>query len=92
MKLYNQIKTLDPAEVRKKISFLLQEDMPNGDITTQLVINKNQRGKYILRARENMVFCGGPIIINSFSKQVKVSILVQEGSHAKKNTDLAILD
>ena len=92
MKLYNQIKTLDPAEVRKKISFLLQEDMPNGDITTQLVINKNQRGKYILRARENMVFCGGPIIINSFSKQVKVSILVQEGSHVKKHTDLATLD
>jgi len=89
MLLYNQITSLDKTQLKKTLSRLLKEDMPRGDPTTQAVILKNKTGQYILRSRENMVFCGGPIIQSAFSKSVKVNLLVEDGQKIKANVDIA---
>ena len=76
MLLYNQITSLDSKKLKKTMSQFLKEDNPTGDPTTQNIISFNQIGEYVFRARENMVFCGGPIIQSTFSKQVTVKLLV----------------
>ena len=91
MLLYNQITSLDSKELKKTISQLLKEDTPKGDPTTQNIISFNQTGEYVFRARENMIFCGGPIIKNAFSKQVVVKLLVKEGQYIKKGDDLGTI-
>ena len=74
------------------MSSLLREDAPSGDPTTQTVISPNQKGKYILRSREALVFCGGPIIQNTFSKSIKIKLLVKDGQEVRAGADLATID
>jgi nicotinate-nucleotide pyrophosphorylase (carboxylating) len=89
MLLYNQITSLDKTQLRKTMTLFLKEDLPRGDLTTQTVVLKNQIGKYVLRSRENMVFCGGPTIQSAFSKSVKVKLLVKDGQRIGANVDIA---
>ena len=91
MLLYNQITSLDSKKLKKIMSQLLKEDIPKGDLTTQNIISFNQTGEYVFRARDNMIFCGGPIIQNTFSKQVVVKLLVKEGQYIKKGDDLGTI-
>jgi nicotinate-nucleotide pyrophosphorylase (carboxylating) len=91
MLLYNQITSLDSKKLKKIMSQLLKEDIPKGDPTTQNIISFNQTGEYVFRARENIIFCGGPIIQNTFSKQVVVKLLVKEGQYIKKGDDLGTI-
>jgi len=91
MLLYKQITSLDSTKLKKTMDKLLKEDIPNGDVTTQSIISLNQTGEYVFRAREKIVFCGGPIIQNAFSKQVQVKLLAKEGQHIKKSDNLAII-
>ena len=79
MLLYNQITSLDKIKLRKTMQLLLKEDVPCGDPTTEAIIPPNQTGRYILRSREELIFCGGPIIESTFSKLVTVRLLVKEG-------------
>ena len=89
MLLYDQITSLDPANLKEMMDGFLKEDIPRGDPTTQNTIALNQTGEYVFRAREKIVFCGGPIIQNAFSEKVKVNLLVKEGQDLKKGDDLA---
>jgi len=91
MLLYNQITSLNSKKLKKIMSQFLKEDIPKGDPTTQNIISLNQRGEYVFRARDNMIFCGGPIIQNTFSKQVVVKLLVKEGQYIKKGDDLGTI-
>ena len=91
MLLYDQITHLNKEIVEKTMKTLLKEDIPKGDSTTEIVIKNNETGRYVFRAREEMVFCGGTIIQNTFSKKVEVEILVQEGDNISSNTDIAII-
>ena len=89
MLLYKQIKQIKDKEVIKTLSRLLKEDTPGGDPTTQALISKKDTGKYVIRSRENIVFCGTAIIKNAFSKEIKTKIHVKNGDHIKPNQEIA---
>ena len=89
MLLYKQIKNINKDFVKKTLSRLLKEDTPKGDSTTLAVITKKEKGRYVIRAREEIVFCGATIINSAFSSAVKTTISVKEGDHLKANTDIA---
>ena len=91
MLLYNQITLLNKTTLKKTLNNLLKEDIPKGDPTTQIVISKHQKGKYILKSRETMVFCGGPIIKNAFSKAISTKLLIKDGRKINSNTNIAII-
>jgi len=91
MLLYNQITSLDPQQTKETMRRLLKEDIPKGDPTTQVIINANQKEKYVFRSRQEMIFCGGPIIQNAFSQSVQTKLLIKEGDQVIKNTDIAIV-
>ena len=92
MLLYNQITSLDKIKLRKTMQLLLKEDVPSGDPTTEAIIPPNQKGRYVLRSREELIFCGGPIIESTFSKLVTARLLVKEGQKVNAGTDLAIIN
>ena len=74
MLLYKQIKKINKEYVKRILSSLLKEDTPNGDPTTTTTISKKEKGKYVIRAREKMVFCGSTIIKNAFTRAVKIKM------------------
>ncbi len=92
MLLYKQIKTINKEFARKKLSKLLKEDIPNGDPTTLAVIKKNETGKYILSAREEIIFSGSVIIKNIFSNKVNIKMHVKDGDKLGADTKIAQID
>ena len=92
MLLYNQITDLNKTTIKTTMRLFLKEDIPQRDITTELVIKKNQTGRYVFRTREKMVFCGGPIIKNTFSKAVRVDLLIKDGTALQPKRDIAIVE
>ncbi len=89
MLLYKQIKKINKEYVKRTLSSLLKEDVPNGDPTTTTTISKKEKGKYVIRAREKMVFCGSTIIKNAFTRAVKIKMDTQDGDPLKANTEIA---
>ncbi len=89
MLLYKQINKINKDFVKKTLSKLLKEDIPAGDLTTLTVIPKTDKGKYVVRTREEIVFCGSTILKNIFSKAVKTTMSVKEGDKLKPNTNIA---
>ena len=76
MLLYKQIKKINKEVIKKTLSRLLKEDTPKGDLTTLLVVAKKEKGKYVIRAREEIVFCGATIITNAFSSNENADSLL----------------
>ena len=91
MLLYQQIKKISPKEAKPLLENFLKEDGANKDITSNMLINKKKTGAVSINAREEMVFCGTPIIQNIFSKKVKTKMMCKEGDQLKKSTTIAEL-
>jgi len=91
MLLYNQIKSLDANQLQELMSTFLKEDIPGGDPTTEIIFSNSQKGEYVFRAREAMIFCGGPIIQSSFSKNIKIKLFIKDGDSVNKGDDLALI-
>ena len=89
MLLYKQIKKINKEYAKRTLSGLLKEDVPNGDPTTTTTISKKEKGKYVIREREKMVFCGSTIIKNAFTRAVKIKMDTQDGDPLKANTEIA---
>ena len=89
MLLYKQITSLDDNKIKNLLLRLLKEDIPTKDLTTDAAIPKNKKGKYTIRSREKMIFCGGPVIKNAFSKKVQTNILVRDGANIQAGVDIA---
>ena len=74
-------------ELRSLLKKALREDAGTGDITTQTLIPRDQRGEAWIVAKETGVFSGGPVAKEVFrlrDKRLRVSLLVSEGSRIKK--------
>lgn len=70
----------------------LREDAPNGDITTEYTVNKNEviSGRFIAKA--DGVICGLPIMTRTFELiggMVELDISVNEGDFVKKGEVIA---
>ena len=89
--LYKQIKSLDPQQVSKKLEVFLKEDLPSGDATTENVVLVDIKEAFAIKAREQMVFCGNPIIENIFSSDVKIKKMVKDGQGLLSGETIAIL-
>ena len=89
MLLYKQIKKINKEYVKRTLNNLLKEDAPNGDPTTTTTVSKKEKGKYVIRSREKMVFCGSTIIKNAFTGAVKINMATQDGDPLKANTEIA---
>lgn len=76
---YPQYTELPEDYVKNKIQEFLQEDAPNGDITSILTIEEHETTTAELLAEEEIIFVGEKIIKHFFSPQVQVELFAKDG-------------
>ena len=69
---YTQHNTLEVNEIVKKINDFIDEDIPNGDITTNLTVNDNISIQADIVAMDDMIFAGEQIIPHCFNANIEV--------------------
>jgi nicotinate-nucleotide pyrophosphorylase (carboxylating) len=73
--------------LRRVIQTALNEDIGKGDITSNLLIPNQQIAEVVFRARENLIFCGLPVLEEMF-RGMSNRALVKEGQECQKDQDL----
>jgi nicotinate-nucleotide pyrophosphorylase (carboxylating) len=76
------------------VKLALAEDVGRGDITTKAIIQKDQRTKAVLTAKEDGVICGQAIAAEVFrhvDQRIKYAAKVKDGSLVKKGKVIAIV-
>ncbi|MBC8312217.1 MAG: carboxylating nicotinate-nucleotide diphosphorylase [Candidatus Marinimicrobia bacterium] len=76
---YPQFKKLDAEYVLSRIKFFLEEDIPDGDKTTQGTVPHNEKITAEIQAVESLVFSGGEVIPHCFDDDSGVSLHVSDG-------------
>ena len=74
--------------INKIVSEAIQEDIPNGDVTSLVLIDQKTNVSANIKAKENGVLCGSFIakqVFKKIDKTLQVILAKQEGSFIKKN-------
>ncbi|MEW5842101.1 MAG: carboxylating nicotinate-nucleotide diphosphorylase [Bacteroidota bacterium] len=83
---------LDKKEIDKIISSALTEDVGSGDVTTNLIVSKNEKSRASFYAKENGVIAGLTVAKSVFTKLDKKSVwksFVKEGDRVNAGTRIA---
>ena len=78
----------------KIIDLALMEDSPHGDITSESIFEENQVKKLIIRAEEEMVYCGNFVVsrlVRKVDQTIKVAFLTEDGTGISKNSIIMVL-
>lgn len=86
---YDQLTELDPVWVRAQIKNFIQEDMPDGDVTTEATIQFPNSVTAKVIAREDFMFCGEQVLTCCFPGSCIVALEVHDGEMVKKTQPLA---
>jgi nicotinate-nucleotide pyrophosphorylase (carboxylating) len=79
------MKLLKIKEVRPLIKLAIQEDLGEGDMTSELLFGDDVIDKADIISREEIVVCGMPIIrevLQKYDRRLKLKVLVNDGQHA----------
>lgn len=82
----------DTPALRALIDLALQEDVGVGDAATLATVGPTQRGLAVVRAKDDVIFCGGPVfaaVVRRVDPSVQVELLAAEGAHLR-SSDVAI--
>ncbi len=84
---------MNRLEVKKKIEQFLLEDVGSGDLSTDLVFDKDVYGKGIYTAKEEGIICGLDMIALTYEaygdSTVQVTLLKKDGDRVKKGDKIA---
>jgi len=86
---------LDSPLVTKIIKLAIAEDYSDGDITSELAVDRNAKCSAILLARENLVICGLELvekIFSGFGWKANIKLLAEDGHKCKANDVLAKIE
>ncbi len=70
-------------DLKQIISLALEEDAPHGDLTSEVVVPKDQLGHAVLVAKEDLIFSGQEAFTKTFQQvdpEVRLTWLFQDGS------------
>ncbi len=76
---YEQITTLDPEWVRDRIARFIEEDIPDGDVTTEATVKETTPVVAKMVAADDFIFCGAQIIPFCFPDPCEVTVLCNDG-------------
>ncbi|MBN2694368.1 carboxylating nicotinate-nucleotide diphosphorylase [bacterium] len=85
---------LSPS-IKTLIDLALQEDIPNGDITTMFTTEKDRRVSGFVIAKEELVFCGFPLVKAIFEKITSKKIIITDKNnfdYKENNFETKIFD
>ncbi len=73
----------DTPAIRALIDLALQEDVGVGDAATQATVGPRQRGRALVRAKDDVVFCGGPLfaaVMHRVDPTLSVVLVANDGA------------
>jgi len=73
---------------KKILKLALDEDIGNSDVTSELLIPKQTKAEAIIKAKEDGIFCGAPLITEIFKlvdASIQTKIMVEDGQSIKNN-------
>lgn len=82
---------LDPIQLRHFAELALREDLVSGDITSEAVVPENHRALASLRSKQDLVVCGGPLVVMCFGlldTECRITTHVQDGAFVTAGTVL----
>lgn len=82
---------LDPIQLRHFAELALREDLVSGDITSETVVPEHQRALASLRAKQDLVVCGGPLVATCFTlldPECRITTHVQDGAFVRAGSVL----
>lgn len=82
---------LESSYVRQRIEDFLNEDMPEGDATTQATVSPDTLAHAEIVANQALVFAGAQVLPHVFSHQTVLNLLVKDGESVAPGTVLARL-
>jgi nicotinate-nucleotide pyrophosphorylase (carboxylating) len=89
------MKRLDMSRVRPLIQQAIEEDLGQGDITSELLFPKNGRARAHIVSREEIVVCGMDIvreILSCYDKGHEVNVHIDDGQPAHIGSKLATIE
>lgn len=80
--------------VTRLVQLSLEEDLPEGDVTSEACLAADSQADAVVIAREGLVVCGLPlieVILSEIGADVRGAFLVTEGEEVEEGTPLAQL-
>lgn len=94
MSNFRQVNEVSPEQVSHIIDLALAEDLGPGDITTDLLIPPEMRGKAIILVKARGIVVGGEIARQVFLRHdpsLAVAVLIKDGSEVKPGDIMATI-
>ena len=86
---------MEPWQIRKIVLKALEEDLPFGDKTSELLISPTLFGRAYFLAKSDLVICGEPVVEAVFREvdpQIRIFWLYPEGSEVSKFTKIGYVE
>ena len=88
---YEQKTSLNSDWVREQIAHFMEEDIPNGDITTEAIITASMPVIAQINSVDDFVFCGSSVIPYCFPESCKIGIKIEDGQQVNSGVTLATI-
>lgn len=89
---FKQISQLDHKWVKSKINEFIKEDMPDGDITTNLTISNDKVVSSKMIAMESFIFCGEEYLPSCFPETCDIKVVAKDGEIVESGDVLVDID
>lgn len=89
------MQALDPKTIEKIIRLALEEDIGEGDITTETVIPQDLKARAVLKAEEEGVLCGlrvAELVFRELDSHIEFNPLARDGDGIKPGQKLAEIE
>lgn len=89
------MKKLNIAKARPLIRMAIEEDLGQGDITSELLFKEDTFAKANIVSREEIIVCGMPVvqeILKYYDQKLKLKVYVNDGERAHVGCKLATIE
>ena len=88
---YEQKTSLNSDWVRKQMAYFMEEDVPNGDLTTEAIVAASTLVIAQINSGEDFIFCGASVIPYCFPESCKIGIKIEDGQQVNSGVTLATI-
>ena len=88
---YEQKTSLNSDWVRKQIAHFMEEDVPNGDLTTEAIVAASTLVIAQINSGEDFIFCGSSVIPYCFPESCEIGIKIEDGQQVNSGVTLATI-
>ena len=83
------------SQIEKLIRAALKEDIGSGDITTDVIFSKSEKGKFVILSRDKYVISGLDIaeaVFKAVDPEVRFTSLTEDGTYVASGKEIAHVD